>query len=822
MAIMLSSWRVSWRNLTRHKKRFFFTLIATILGVTVMACMLIAKHTFLNVMEEQEALYAGSADFWIQSNEGTFHEADISWLKEREEIDEELSSLLKQGFVEMDADIAVQRGVRFTGISDFQTNILVLPVKEGDVKKEGLIISENAANLWNKKVGDTVTFEGLGSLEVTAIVYEGPMLNSPKTMEEAIYQDFRVIVPLNTLQSWFGLENQISNYRFKLKDGETLEERLSFCQEQLENSALFIQPIVVDSQQNNDVEGIYYVFDLIAILAVFISAFIAFNVIHTSIIERRKEIGIQKSLGYTRGQVIRLFIQEISLLSILGTIFGLLLGFWLGKGIVDILIKAIAARDIVYEIAVVEPMIIAGIAGLLFPFVAATFPIYKAGKTPILEAIYEKNTSGFSKALSIPRITIGVIFTVLGFLDEVWSILCLIIGLVLLFPLWIRLMQTILHPLLSLFFGFSGKQGIRALRQFEKRNGNTTAMLAIGVCLALFLSAELQSIPKELEEEIHSNYGGTVHLAKESPWTENELETLRNMEEIDSLYPLLEVPNVTWYTKDEELREFSIMSYSENSPSLFTIEDEVEAPGDFPAIYVGDRALREAGAKVGDVWTFNTPAGEQTFFIKGRVLTSHYSNYVAFAEENVIKEKMNWPWSYQVIIKTKEEQIPALLEKMSEHFGESISKVDTLSRMIEKTTKGITGVNDLFVGLLLLIIGISAIGISNTLFMNTMERVKEIGTMRALGFTKEQVRFMIISEGLFIGIAGVVAGIGYGILVIYLNSISSSAQGLLEFIIPWTSLVFAILGGILFTLLASWLPSSAASRISVKEAIQYE
>lgn len=94
--------------------------------------------------------------------------------------------------------------------------------------------------------------------------------------------------------------------------------------------------------------------------------------------------------------------------------------------------------------------------------------------------------------------------------------------------------------------------------------------------------------------------------------------------------------------------------------------------------------------------------------------------------------------------------------------------------------------------------------------------------MRALGFTKGQVRFMIIAEGLFIGIAGVVVGTAYGILVIYLNSISADAQGLLDFAIPWVSLILAIAGGILFTLLASWLPSYTASRISVKEAIQYE
>ena len=820
---MLSSWLVSWRNLTRHKKRFLFTLIAIVLGVAVMTSMLIAKYTFSNLIEEQEALYAGEADFWVQSNKGTFHETEINWLKQQEELDEGMASLLKQGFVEMEADVPAQRSVRFTGISDFQTDVLKLPVKDGHVTEEGLIISENAANLWNKEVGDTVTFEGLGTLEITAIVYEGPMLNSPKTLEDALYQDFRVIVPLEILQSWSGLDQQISNYRFRVKENVNLDELLASYQNQLQGSDLFAQPVVVDNQQNNDVDSIYYVFDLIAILAVFISGFIAFNVIYTSIIERKSDIGIMKSLGYTEGNIIRLIVQEISILALIGTVIGVSLGIWLGDAISDILITAIASQNITYDVVIVKPVIISIIIGLLFPFIAAAYPIYKAGKTPILEAMFEDNRLQPSNRLSKRRIILGIIFTGIGLVDHMLAFLMLFVGLVLLFPLWMKFIQSILKPILSLLFGFSGEQAIRSLKQFAGRNANTAAMLAIGVSLALFMSAALQSLPEGMEDEIRTTYGGDVHVNKETPWTETDLDVLQNISQVEYVYPLLEVPNVTWYSKDEKLREFSIMSFSEDSPELFVIEEEIQNSSNDPAIYVGNRALRESGKDVGDVWTLHTPAGEQKFFIKGRVLTSHYSNYVAFAEENIIKETMNWPWSYQVMISaTGQDDISKIVTIISEKFGESISKIDTVTHAVEKTTSGVTEIHDLFEGLLLLVIGISAIGISNTLFMNTMERVKEIGTMRAIGFTKGQVRFMIISEGLCIGLTGVIVGTVYGILVIYLNSVSSSAQGLLQFIVPWSSFLLAITGGILFTLLASLLPSHTASRIPVKEAIQYE
>lgn len=820
---MLSSWRVSWRNLTRHKKRFLFTLIALTLGVMVMTSMLIAKYTFSNMMDEQEQLYAGEADFWIQSNEGFFDDSEIAWLEEREEIDEGVTALVKQGLVELETDVPAQRTVRFTGLSDFQSSIVPLPVKAGDTTEEGLIITENAAELWGKEVGDTVTFEDIGTLEVTAIVYEGPMLNSPQTFEAAFYQDFRVMVPLETLQSQLGLENQISNFRFSVEEGADHQELLTAYENEFEGASLFVQPIVVDNQQNNDIDSIYYVFDLIAILAVFISAFIAFNMIHTSIVERKREIGIMKSLGYTDGNVIRLLAQEISILAILGTVFGVSLGAWLGDTIQEVLITAIATQNIEYDVVFFVPIIISIIIGFLFPFVAASLPVYKAGKVPILEAMFEKDPSIRIDRLSKIRIVLGIVFTGIGLIDNVWAFLSLFIGLVLLFPLWMRLLQLIIGPLLSLLFGFSGKQAANSIKQFLRRNANTAAMLAIGVSLALFMSAALQDLPKGMEEEVQQTFGGDIHVEKETPWSEEELHALEEIPGVEMVYSAYEIPNITWYTSNDKLREFSIMSFSETTPQQFAIEEETTDSSELPEIYLGNRALAEAGVEVGDVWTLQTPAGAQDVFIKGRVLTSHYSNYVAFAEESTIKDRLNWPFSYKVMMDVASEgDVPTILAVVWEQFGASISGVNTLPLTIEKTTGGVKGIDDLFQLLLLLIIGIAAVGISNTLFMNTMERVKEIGTMRALGFTKGQVRFMIIAEGLFIGIAGVVVGTAYGILVIYLNSISADAQGLLDFAIPWVSLILAIAGGILFTLLASWLPSYTASRISVKEAIQYE
>ncbi|WP_165768008.1 FtsX-like permease family protein [Virgibacillus indicus] len=819
---MLSSFRVSWRNITRHKKRFLFTLIAIVLGVSVMTGMLIAKSTFANIMDEQERIAAGNADFRIQGTKAFFSSNELEGLLDQDQVKEGLATLTKQGLADIETDSPEQATVKFTGLSDFQNGMIELPVKEGDVTEEGLIITENAAALWGKEVGDLVSFQNMGSLKITAIVNEGGILNSPKTMEAAQFRDFEAIVPLDILQEWSGMNRQITEYRFQAEEGLDQQALLTDYQNALAGTDLFVQPIVADTKAYNDVEGMYFVFDLIAILSIFISAFIAFNMINTSILERNNEIAIMKSLGYTGRNVIQLIFKEILFLASIGTVLGLGIGVWLGIVVQDVLISAIVTQNITYQVEILMPVIISAAVGIVFPFLAAAMPLYKAGKTPILEAM-----SGHSREITLAnkfnlvRVILGVACTAVGLIDNVWAFLFLFIGLVLLFPLWMKLIQLVTGPMLRVLFGFLGKQAARSLKQFEKRNANTAAMLAIGVSLALFMSAALETLPEGMEKDIRATFGGDIIAEKETAWEDSEIDAIRNMEGIESADAYAEVPNVTWYSPSGELREFSILSFEDSS--MFELIEVTDQTSDSPPIYIGDRALAEMGAAVGDVFTFHTPAGETDFFIKGVVQTAHYSGYAGFAEDAIVRESLNWPLNYHVAIDVAdEESVPMALAGLRVNYGESIETIDLMELNIEQAKSGLSGMNDLMVGLLILVIAISAIGISNTLFMNTLERTKELGTMRALGFTKSQVRIMIIAEGLLIGITGVIAGTLYGILVIYLNSVSDQAPAFLDFSIPRSSLVIAVAGGIVFTLLASWIPSHSASQISIKEAINYE
>jgi putative ABC transport system permease protein len=267
------------------------------------------------------------------------------------------------------------------------------------------------------------------------------------------------------------------------------------------------------------------------------------------------------------------------------------------------------------------------------------------------------------------------------------------------------------------------------------------------------------------------------------------------------------------------------MSYS-GEPSeaeFFRVTEETNQTSELPILYLGERALSEWGGKVGDTITLNTPSGTSDFYVKGSAQTAHYSGYVAFVNDSILGTTLNWPYQHNIAISAEDAVNTSLIyTQLWENYGDELSRVSSASQNVEQSKQALTGMNELMQGLLLLIIGLSAIGISNTLFMNTLERIKEIGIMRAIGFTKQQVKFMIIAEGLVIGIVGVIVGTAYGVLAIYLNSQSDDSQALLSFTVPWVSLLIAIVAGILFTIVAAWLPSVTASRVPVKDAISYE
>jgi putative ABC transport system permease protein len=104
----------------------------------------------------------------------------------------------------------------------------------------------------------------------------------------------------------------------------------------------------------------------------------------------------------------------------------------------------------------------------------------------------------------------------------------------------------------------------------------------------------------------------------------------------------------------------------------------------------------------------------------------------------------------------------------------------------------------------------------NTLALSIVERVREIGLLRAIGMQRGQVRLMIAAESAIIAGLGAVLGIGLGI------ALASALTHGGAVTVPVSHLIVYILGTGAAGLLASVAPARRAARLDVLAAIATE
>ncbi|CDO03832.1 macrolide transporter ATP-binding /permease protein [Oceanobacillus picturae] len=819
---MLNIWLISWRNITHNKKRFFFSLLGIILGISFVTSMLIADKTTNDVFDYYEQMYVANADYWILSDEHTYSEDVISTVLTSSAVTETLLALDKQAFFELEGNRSLnQSSVRITGVSDQNSSLLKLPVIEGDLDNEGLVIPQDIANLLNKKVGDTIQFSNLGEAKVSAIVEYTQLLASPSNWESAEQKSFRVMAPLDLLREWTGMDNELSYVRFQTnEEGENLFQSL---QEEYRNSNVYAQPVVADDRQSNDIGGLYTFFYLIAGLSIFISGFIVFNVIYTSVMERKREFAIMKSFGYLQSSISRLIFIEVILLALIGIAIGVPIGIWLGDIFMQTLLS-VFEFDMVYTLNWKIPTLTAVVVGILFPVVFSMFPIYHAGKTSVLGMLKMGEPTKSSTRQYLIRALLGVGLLSFVLIDHPVSYLFILASIILLFPFMLLFLNRIFKPILKMFFGYSGSLAAKSFTQQLNRNANTAAILAVGIAVILLLSAVIESAPEGYENEIRNTYGGDIRVSSEAPWSKQDREKLLSYDSVANVEPLTESTPITWETVDGDKRQFSILAVDKEGPRLFVSPKEENTYNELSketSIVLGERAFNEWGGNIGEYIYINTPSGRQQFKVLDVVKTSHYSGYVAFMDEDLLKHEYGWANSFDMLITLNDRYTEEKLrDQLWLDFSSHLSKVETVEDEINSKTSAITGMNELVLIMLVLVIGLASIGTANTLLMNTLERTYEIGTMRALGFTKQQVRKMVIGEGVLIGLSGVLGGLVAGVILLYVTSQSKLFGEFISFQIPLGNIILALVAGLSLSFFASWISSTTASKIGIISSIK--
>jgi len=145
----------------------------------------------------------------------------------------------------------------------------------------------------------------------------------------------------------------------------------------------------------------------------------------------------------------------------------------------------------------------------------------------------------------------------------------------------------------------------------------------------------------------------------------------------------------------------------------------------------------------------------------------------------------------------------------------SVSSPTEMQEMISETV----GTMTLFLAAIAavsLIVG--AVGVANSMFTSVLEKTKEIGIMKALGATSNEIMILFIIEsglfGLVGGIIGVLLGVGASVLL-------SMAIGL-NTLVTIELMTLAIVLSTLIGVVSGLIPARAASELRPIEALRYE
>ncbi len=182
--------------------------------------------------------------------------------------------------------------------------------------------------------------------------------------------------------------NQFSNLTLQLNTGET--QKIAAVKDKLDELGFTADSIADQQKRAYDGVAILQIgLNLFAFIALLAASFGIINTLVIAVLERTKEIGLQKALGMGRGKIFLLFSFESILIGFWGALFGIGGGIVVGN-IVNIFVARTYLESFEgYSIFVFKPLSIFLVMLLvcLIAFFAGVFPAFRASRLNPIEAL---------------------------------------------------------------------------------------------------------------------------------------------------------------------------------------------------------------------------------------------------------------------------------------------------------------------------------------------------------------------------------------------------------------------------------------------------
>jgi len=185
-----------------------------------------------------------------------------------------------------------------------------------DAKERAVVLGKTAAEMLQKKVGDTLQLE-TEELAVVGIVDGG-----------AVVENGSVVLSLSLLQELTGSEGKINIIDLRVTPGTSKEQLNKICDDITkavpEARAVIAGEHIRDSQAYRMISAMSWGTSLLAVL---VGVLGVMNTMLMTVFERTQEICILLAVGWKRRRIVRMVLLESALLGLLGGLGGVALGF---------------------------------------------------------------------------------------------------------------------------------------------------------------------------------------------------------------------------------------------------------------------------------------------------------------------------------------------------------------------------------------------------------------------------------------------------------------------------------------------------------------